>query len=210
MAHGGGGGGSKKKRGLLQTCLTSTIAIIVFIYVVVLFGSALLTTFFRGDNPPLISLGSAPANQPATTGSNQAAAAPAPTVAPTTAPSKVTVPVQTGSSSAGGNGTTVLASAGGAPAMGSVQVSADGPYYIVEQADLVQNGALLSTTDSLQLIADKLLTTVSDLKAVNGILNDPNVTLVPGEVLRVPSTITQPSPNNGGGNLPATGQYASP
>lgn len=207
MAHGGGGGGGgKKKRGLLQTCLTSTIALIVFIYVAVLLGSAFITTYFGSHNPPLVSVGSTP-SQAATTSSNQAAAPPP---APTTPPSKVSIPAQAGSTSTGGNGTTLVASANNAPAMGAILVSAAGPYYIVEQADLAQNGVLLSTADSLQLIADKLLTTIADLKAVNPTLNDANASLVAGEVLIVPSTVTQPSAGNGGSNLPATGQYASP
>jgi hypothetical protein len=188
----------KNKPGLIGGCLTSAIAIIVAIYVVVLLGSAAIKTFL--ENRGGVQLTTQAAQTQPSSPANSAAPQPA---APTVTP--VDIPATTGSTSAGGAGSGSLSYVPAAPAISQIGMTASAPYYIVEQADLTQNGSYLSFDQSMKIIAAKLLTTVDALKQNNSALN--TGTLVAGQVLLVPSAVVT---GGGGGNLPPTGRYASP
>ncbi len=195
MAHGGGGGGGKKKPSFLRSCLTSTIVLIVGVYVIVLLGSAAITTLLKNRGTTTLSV---------STASTQPTVAPQPPIVPTAAPALI-VP-QNGSNSAGGVGNgNVQSFVPSNPSIGPIQVTSGAPYYIVEQGDLAQNGQILSFNASMSLIAAKLLTTVDALKQTNAALS--SGTLTAGQVLIVPSAVVT---GGGGGNLPPTGEYASP
>ncbi len=197
MAHegGSGGGGSKKKKpSFLRSCLTSAVAIVVIIYVGVLLVTAGITTFLNNrDKTTLTASASSapPANPPA----NQA-------VVVTATP--IIIAAINGSNSTGGAGSGPQ-NAPPAPLISSAGFTATGPFYIVEQADLSQNDQPLSFDASMSLIAAKLLTTVDALKQINPALS--SRTLVAGQVLNVPADVIS---GGGGGNLPPTGEYASP
>lgn len=192
-------GGGKKKKGFLQSCLTNTVVVVIIIYLLVLGGSALVTTFLNngGKLPFLQVTSAAPANQPATTTASSSNAQ------PYSVSGGVSVPATQGSGAVGG-------SVGGQASLpqGPRQISvAYSARYIVEQADVVQNGRRLTFDESLQFIAGKLLASQQDLKAVN-----PNTLgkgiIYPGMVIIVPNNVVVPNPTPN--PLPNTGRYADP
>lgn len=191
--------GGKNKPGLIGGCLTNAIVIIVLLYVGVLFGSAALKTFLQNHGGVQITTQAAQTRPSSPSSPSSPANANAPTVTP------VDIASTTGSLSFGGAGSGPQSYVPSAPAISSIGMTASAPYYIVEQADLAQNGSYLSFDQSMRIIAAKLLTTVDALKQANSALN--NGTLVAGQVLLVPSTVVT---GGGGGNLPSTGRYANP
>ncbi len=191
------GGGKKKSR--IPGCLTNIIVVAILIYIGVFVIATLVPAFLQNKGKSFIALsgGATTANPtavPAKPQDKPQAATPTPTQMGYIAPGT------NGSTSTGGG--TNVAYQPGTTAPSKISVNHSGFYYVVGRGDLYAGGNRLTFDQSLSLIAAKLLTTSSAMKALNSELVSGSLT--EGQVLRVPNEIDT------GGGLPPTGRYAQP